>query len=39
MKLSRYEQEVVISFNADEGEAMVYMAKPADIKIAGKSVR
>ena len=30
MKLSRYEQEVVINLNADEDEATVYTAK--DIK-------
>ena len=29
MKLSRYEQEVVINFNADENEATVYTANPA----------
>ena len=29
MKLSRYEQEVVINFNADESEATVYTANPA----------
>ena len=28
MKLSRYEQEVVINFNADEGEATVYTVNP-----------
>ena len=29
MKLSRYEQEVVINLNADEDEATVYTANPA----------
>ncbi|MCI8563415.1 MAG: hypothetical protein HFH69_07825 [Lachnospiraceae bacterium] len=29
MKLSRYEQEVVINFNADEEEAIVYIANSA----------
>lgn len=28
MKLSRYEQEVVINLNADENEATVYTANP-----------
>ena len=28
MKLSRYEQEVVINFNADESEATIYTANP-----------
>lgn len=28
-KLSRYEQEVVINFNADEKEATIYTANPA----------
>ena len=29
MRLTRYEQEVVINFNADESEATVYTANPA----------
>ncbi|GFI18058.1 hypothetical protein IMSAGC009_03230 [Lachnospiraceae bacterium] len=29
MKLSRYEQEVVINLNADEDEATIYTANPA----------
>ncbi|MEZ3492036.1 MAG: hypothetical protein K1W38_06970 [Lachnospiraceae bacterium] len=32
MKLSRYEQEVVINLNADEDEATVYTANPAWIR-------
>lgn len=32
MKLSRYEQEVVINFNADESEATVYTANPVWIR-------
>lgn len=32
MKLSRYEQEVVINLNADEDEALVYTANPAWIR-------
>ena len=32
MKLSRYEQEVIICFNAAEEEASVYCAHPAWIK-------
>lgn len=32
MKLSRYEQEVVINFNADEKEATVYTANPAWVR-------
>ena len=32
MKLSRYEQEVVIHLNADEDEATVYAANPAWIR-------
>ena len=32
MKLSRYEQEIVINFNADEKEATVYTANPAWVR-------
>lgn len=32
MKLSRYEQEVIINFNAADREATVYSANPAWIK-------
>ena len=32
MKLSRYEQEIVINFNADEKEATVYTANPVWIR-------
>lgn len=32
MKLSRYEQEVVINFNADESEATIYTANLAWIR-------
>ena len=32
MKLSRYEQEVVINLNADEDEATVYTANPVWIR-------
>lgn len=32
MKLSRYEQEVVINLNADENEATVYTSNPAWIR-------
>lgn len=32
MKLSRYEQEVVINLNADEDEATVYTANPMWIR-------
>lgn len=32
MKLSRYEQEVVINLNADEDEATIYTANPAWIR-------
>ena len=32
MKLSRYEQEVVINFNADDEMATVYSANPAWIR-------
>ena len=32
MKLSRYEQEIVINLNADEDEATVYTANPVWIR-------
>jgi len=38
MNLSRYEQEVVINFNADEDEATVYTANPVWIRKMDKRI-